>query len=214
MKTLNLIGLGCCVGALLGGINASAATVNLGGADCDACLAFLSCVAQEVESDIRSKVKCDGEALDEDCAAAANKCLAKYPVLAPYSEMIAGAAWRYVVSYVFDTTCSGGLSGDALVQENRAIAAGWADLCVDVGYCSCAQGYFIQPRGLTPMVWAKNSECRQCPAGGTTMVPNTIDIASCNLPAGEFSDEKGSGILSADCSASYDSEAEEDAAWQ
>ncbi len=211
MKTLTFTG----VWLLIGLTNVSAATLNLG-SDCDTCVKYISCVAREVESDIRAQLAdCSTPGgLVENFETAGDKCLALFPGHELDLPHFAETAFRYAANYIFDETCAG-FDADAIAESGRAIAYNLITECVNYGYCYCDTGYFIQPRGLTPMEWGKNSECRQCPTGGTTAAPNKMLLDSCFIPAGsEFSDESGSGVFVDQCHSGYGSQEEYNAAWQ
>jgi len=201
--------------ACLSAAPAVAATVNFTG-DCDQCVQYVSCVSQKVLTDL-SKLSCDQIAptsvdtfKNYNETSAVNSCKGSYLAMTIYSGEFGQIARNLVQGYLFDKCVAeqNPDSGYDEFEENVAIAYNLLVSCLNYGFCICKQGYYIQPRGMVPARWGVNSECVQCPAGGTTPDDVSILLDSCNRPAGAFSDEPGSGEFVGSCPASYDSEQE------
>lgn len=173
-------------------------TINLG-QSCDSCVNFVSCVANAVYPNVAAQNCNSYDVADYSDAAAI--CLDKYPAVAEFSGTLAENARDITNTYWYDKTCDR-LENDRMNETHKTLAGRVLESCVNIGYCYCTSGAYIQPRGISALKWGINSECLRCPTNGLSY-ENSIFITSCFLVPGNFSDETGSGILSDFCYASY-----------
>lgn len=82
----------------------------------------------------------------------------------------------------------------------REYAKDFIHFCQAVGACECGGGNYVQPMGIDNFLFGMNSQCNQCPTGGTSDEFDNIYITSCYIASGgAFSDDTGSGILTENC---------------
>ena len=189
-----------------------AATTGFGG--CEMCTQYISCVSQKVLDDV-SKMDCSKVVLiDEetyDITNAVSACISSYTDMNQAKDVFgrlgANAALDYQKAF-----CNGVTMSD---NDSMNIAYALVSWCNNYGFCYCAQGSYIQPRGLEPGKWGINSECLQCPDGGRTDIYNSFLLDSCYKQQGDtFSDETGSGEFTGKCTAQYSDNEEAENAWR
>lgn len=217
MRKTCLIGL--CVFALCGRANAtvsgfeSAVAPSLGitvdNTFCNRCVAYLACGAW-YGYDVMERAACgiDSFGAKEEFLEAAQTYCRSYAQTA-YEVLEAHVQYAFTTAFVAGAEtyegvyCVGAL--DELSQR-RSIAYNVIQTCHQIGACMCGTGKFVQPRGIETLNWGTNSQCVQCPSGGTSDDNGgNVYITSCYIPSGgSFSDETGSGTVTGKCSYTLD----------
>lgn len=212
MRKICLIGL--CMCALCGGANAAvsgfgtAKAPNLGltvdNDFCNQCVTWLLCGADYGYNAMANsdcgfdpmQVVNDFDDLGQDfCRSSAPSAYNVSQVRSLFSQALYRGA-----HFAWEFNC--GIS-DAAAEwvRNREYAVEIIQFCHQVGACICGTGKYVQPVGVQQLRWGANSQCLQCPSGGTSNDNgNNLYILSCYIASGSsFSDDTGSGIVTDTC---------------
>ncbi len=213
MKKICLIGL---VGILTMGGRATAAVsgfesvlapslgITVDNSFCNQCVTWLTCGADNGYN-IMQLVGCDEDATavtndyqqqaQEYCRSFAQSAYNVSQVRDLFRDAFRDGAWFYG-----DFHCIM-MDSDYEWARKRELATAIIQRCHQIGACVCGAGKYIQPLGIDFSQWGANSQCLQCPSGGTSNDDgNNVFITACYIPSGgAFSDDTGSGIVNGVC---------------